>query len=339
MSLPSSYKIAVAEAPGSPLALKDIPMPTVGDKQVLVKVLACGVCHTDAAVAAGYFDNSFPRVPGHEIIGDVVQVGSAVEEVKPGDRVGGSWHGGHDGTCRECSRGLVQMCQNEEAHGVTLDGGFGEYVLMRSQAIVRVPADMDPAEAAPLMCAGLTSFNGIRKMGIEAGSLVAVQGLGGLGHLAIQYANRMGYKVAALSSGSSKKEFAQELGAHHYIDTSAEDPVKTLTSLGGADLIVATAPYAKAISPLVNGLRSLGKLLVLAPVGNVEIDTTVLLRKGASVLSWPSGNITDAEETLEFSKTHGVKCLVEKFPLEKVNEAMDHMLTRSVRFRSVLVVD
>ncbi|CAI0652012.1 unnamed protein product [Colletotrichum noveboracense] len=339
MSLPSSYKIAVAETPGSPLVLKDIPMPTIGDKQVLVKVLACGVCHTDAVVAAGYFGNSFPRVPGHEIIGDVVQVGSAVKEVKPGDRVGGSWHGGHDGTCRECSRGLVQMCQNEEAHGVTLDGGFGEYVLMRSQAIVRVPADMDPAEAAPLMCAGLTSFNGIRKMGIEAGSLVAVQGLGGLGHLAIQYANRMGYKVVALSSGSSKKDFAEKLGAHHYVDTSAEDPAKALTALGGADLIVATAPHAKAISPLVNGLRSLGKLLVLAPVGNVEIDTTVLLRKGASVLSWPSGNITDAEETLEFSKVHGVKCLVERFPLEKVNEAMGHMLTGSVRFRSVLVVD
>ncbi|KAI8279047.1 alcohol dehydrogenase [Colletotrichum sp. SAR 10_98] len=231
------------------------------------------------------------------------------------------------------------MCQNEEAHGVTLDGGFGEYVLMRSQAIVRVPADMEPAEAAPLMCAGLTSFNGIRKMGIEAGGLVAVQGLGGLGHLAIQYANRMGYKVVALSSGSSKKDFAEKLGAHHYVDTSAEDPVKALTALGGADLIVATAPHAKAISPLVNGLRSLGRLLVLAPVGNVEVDTTVLLRKGASVLSWPSGNITDAEETLEFSKTHGVKCLVEKFPLEKVNEAMGHMLTGSVRFRSVLVVD
>ncbi|KAK1851798.1 putative alcohol dehydrogenase [Colletotrichum chrysophilum] len=334
MSLPSSYKIAAAENPGSPLALKDTPMPTVGDEQVLVKVLACSVCHTDAVVAAGYFGISFPRVPGHEIIGDVVKVGSAVVGVKPGDRVGGSWHGGHDGTCRECSRGLVQMCQNEEAHGVTLDGGFGEYVLMRSQAVVGVPADMDPAEAAPLMCAGLTSFNGIRKMGIEAGGLVAVQGLGGLGHLAIQYANRMGYKVVALSSGSSKKEFA----AHHYVDTSTEDPVKALIALGGADLIVATAPHAKAVSPLINGLRSLGNLLVLAPVGNVEFDTTVLLRKGASVLSWPSGNITDAEEILEFSKVHGVKCLVEKFPLGKVNEAMGHMLTGSVRFRSVLVV-
>ena len=231
------------------------------------------------------------------------------------------------------------MCEKEEALGVTIDGGFAEYVCIRAEAVIRVPKDMDPAEAAPLMCAGLTTFNSIRKMRIEPGSVVAVQGLGGLGHLAVQFANRMGFNVVAISSGNSKRDFAKQLGAHQYIDTSVEDPIKALNTLGGAALIVATAPEAKVITPLVHGLRSQGKLLVLAPVGNVEFDTTALLRRGLSIHSWPSGTILDAEETLAFSKLHKVKCMVEMFPLKDVNKAMDQMLSGAVRFRSVLIMD
>ncbi|KPM46012.1 hypothetical protein AK830_g440 [Neonectria ditissima] len=339
MSLPSSYKAVVVESAGAPLTLKDIPLGAVAAGQVLVKVIACGICHTDAIVQAGYLGNAFPRVPGHEIVGDVVKVGDGVTAFHPGDRVGGSWHGGHDGTCRECQRGLHQMCQAAKAHGVTVDGGFAEYVAVQAEAVVRVPRTMDPAEAAPLLCAGLTTFNGIRRMGVEPGGLVAVQGLGGLGHLAVQFASRMGFRVVALSSGAVKRDFAMQLGAHRYVDTSVEDPVEALAGLGGAALIVATAPNAKAIAPLVKGLRSLGKLLVLAPVGGIEFDTTVMTRRGASVHTWPSGNILDAEETLEFAKLHGVKCLVEKFPLKDAEKAMARMLSGHVRFRSVLVMD
>lgn len=230
------------------------------------------------------------------------------------------------------------MCDNGEINGVTMDGGYAEYVLLRAEAAVRIPSSSDPAEVAPLLCAGVTVFNSMRQMGVLHGGLVAVQGLGGLGHLGVQFANKMGYKVVALSSGSDKKDFATKLGAHHYIDTSKEDPVQALQKLGGADMIVATAPNPKAISLLVGGMAPRGKLVVLAPVGPVEFDTTAMVVKGLSVSGWPSGHAQDSEDAIDFALTHGVKCMIERFPLKDVQSAFDHMTSGKVRFRAVLTM-
>ncbi|KAM0271953.1 hypothetical protein ACHAQH_008860 [Verticillium albo-atrum] len=338
-SLPKTYKAWVVEKAGGPLVLKDLDLKQPGPNQVLVKVRACGVCHSDAAMSSGGFGDVFPRVPGHELVGDVVAVGEGVTRFSGGDRVGGPWHGGHDMSCRQCQRGQFQMCDNGAINGVSQDGGYAEYALLRAEAVVRIPKDLDIAEVAPLLCAGVTVFNSIRKMQIEQGNLVAIQGVGGLGHLAVQYAAKMGYKVAVLSSGSAKEDFAKKLGAHTYIDTSKDDPVKKLKELGGAALIVATAPNAKAISPLTGGLQPGGKLCVLAPVGALEINSIDLIVGGTSVCGWPSGHALDSEEAIEFAGTHNVKCMIEKFPMAKAKEATDHMLQNKVRFRSVLMID
>ncbi|KAF6515613.1 hypothetical protein HZS61_004354 [Fusarium oxysporum f. sp. conglutinans] len=313
ISLPSTYKAAIVEAPGSPLKIVDIELKRPGPGQVLVKVLACGVCHSDSGLQQGYMGpNSLPRVPGHEIVGDVVELGQGVNRVTIGDRVGGTWHG---------------------------DGGYAEYVLLRSEAVVKVPRDIDPANVAPLLCAGVTVFNSIRKMQVEQGSLVAVQGIGGLGHLAVQYANKMGYTVAALSSGPEKKAFALELGAHHYIDSSEGDTVEALKKLGGAALIIATAPNPKAIGPLTGGLKVAGKLCILAPVGEIGVNSIDLMTKAASVHGWPSGHAFDCEDAIEFAQVHGVECHIERFPLEQAQQAMDAMIQNKVRFRGVLVMN
>lgn len=231
------------------------------------------------------------------------------------------------------------MCANGAINGVTRDGGFGEYVHLRSEAVVRVPDDVDPYEYAPILCAGVTVFNSMRKLQITPGEVVAVQGLGGLGHLAVQYAAKMGYKVVAISGGDKKKDFARELGAHEYINASTDDPVKRLTELGGAALIVCTAPNSKSISPLTGGLAAGGKLLILAPCGGVEVNSADLIMKMISVCGFPSGHALDSEEAIEFTKLQNVQCMVEKFSLKDVQKAYDHMLKGDVRFRSVLVMD
>ncbi|KAH8721606.1 alcohol dehydrogenase GroES-like domain-containing protein [Ilyonectria robusta] len=337
--LPTSYKAAVIEAPGAPLKVIDVDLKKPGPGQVLVKVLACGVCHSDAGLQQGHFGpHLFPRVPGHEIVGDVVEIGEGVSRVANGDRVGGTWHGGHDHTCRQCHMGLFQICDNAVSNGISQDGGYAEFVLLRSEAVVRVPKDLDPAQVGPLLCAGVTVFNSIRKMKIEQGNLVAIQGIGGLGHLAIQYANKMGYKVAALSSGPEKRDLALKLGAHEFIDSSQVDPIEALKELGGAALIIATAPNPKSIAPLTGALRAAGKLCVLSPVGQLEINSFDLISKAASVHGWPSGHALDCEDAIDFARTHGVTCLVERFSLHNAQEAMDTMIQNKVRFRSVLVM-
>ncbi|KAH9894685.1 alcohol dehydrogenase [Xylariomycetidae sp. FL2044] len=336
-SLPKSYKAAVFEGGNKPIAVKELELKQPGPGQVLVKVLTCGVCHTDLFIGGGAFGDIFPRVPGHEIIGDVVAVGEKVTRFTGGERVGGPWHGGHDGTCRPCARGQFQMCDDGKVNGVHFDGGYAEFVLLREEAVVRVPKDLDPVETAPLLCAGVTVFNSMRKMHVEQGNTVAVQGVGGLGHLAIQYANKMGYHTVAISSGDAKRDFAHQLGAHAYIDTSKEDPVKALQAQGGAAMIVATAPNGKAISPLVGGLQAGGKLVVLAPVGPVEFDTGNMVTKGISIHGWPSGHALDSEEAIRFSQDHGVKCMVERFKLEQAQEAMEKCESGKVRFRGVIV--
>lgn len=220
-----------------------------------------------------------------------------------------------------------------------MDGGYAEYVLLRAEATVRVPADADPAEIAPLLCAGVTVFNAMRNMNVIQGGLIAIQGLGGLGHLALQYASKMGYTVVALSSGSDKKDFAMQLGAHHYVDTSTENAAEALQKLGGANMIVSTAPNGKAVSPLVAGLAPLGKLIVLAPLGPVEFDTVAMVMKGTSVHGWNSGHQQDSEDAIAFAHTHGVKCIIEKFPfLTNYQEAFAKMESGEVRFRSVLAL-
>ncbi|KAI1279328.1 alcohol dehydrogenase [Xylaria sp. FL0933] len=337
-SLPKTFKGAAIVKSNAPVEIKEFDLREPGPGEVLVKVIACGVCHTDLFVATGAFGEFWPRIPGHEIVGDVVSVGSNVTRVKNGDRVGGPWHGGHDNSCRSCARGQFQMCDNGKINGVSFDGGYAEYVILRQEAVVRVPKDLDPAETAPLLCAGVTVFNAIRKQHVEQGNLVAVQGLGGLGHLAVQYASKMGYRTVAISSGSAKEEFARKLGAHDYIDTSKDDPVKKLQALGGAALIVATAPNPKAISPLIGGLQAGGKLIVLAPIGPVEFDTGIMITKGVSVAGWPSGHALDSEEAIQFSLDHGVKCMIEKFPLAEAAKAMDHCHSGNVRFRGVLIM-
>lgn len=338
-SLPKTYKAAVLTGHKSGFNLQDLELKRPTKGQVLIKVLACGVCYTDVAVSQGEFGNVFPRIPGHEIVGDVVEVGEGVEGVEVGQRVGGTWHGGHDGTCRSCQRGSFQTCDNELVNGVSKDGGYAEYALLRSEAVVRVPREMDPADVAPLLCAGVTVFNGIRKMQIQQGNLVAVQGLGGLGHLAVQYAHMMGYEVAVLSTGDDKADFAKKLGATHYINSKAKDAAEELNKLGGAALIVQTAPNPKVVGALVKGLQPHGKLLSLAPVGPVEIDTVALVVKGASVHGWPSGHALDCEEAIRFSQTHGVKCMIEKYKLADVQKAVDDLIAGKPRFRNVLIME
>jgi D-arabinose 1-dehydrogenase-like Zn-dependent alcohol dehydrogenase len=338
-SLPKTYKAAVFEKADAPITLTDVPLKHPGAGEVLVKVIATGVCHSDAGVQSGAFGNSFPIIPGHEVIGDVAAVGDGEKRWKVGDRVGGPWHGGHDGVCKQCQRGQFQMCQNGAVNGVSRDGGYGEYVLLRTEAVVKVPKEVDPVEYAPILCAGITVFNSIRKLSMPPGELVAVQGLGGLGHLAVQYANKMGYKVVALSSGDQKRDFAKKLGVHEYIDTSKEDPSTKLMEMGGAALIVCTAPNPKAISPLTGGLEPGGRLLILAPCGPVEINTADLIMKATGVVGFPSGHALDSEEAIAFTQLHDIHCMVEKFPLKDVQKAYDHMLSGDVRFRSVLVME
>ncbi|KAF2462197.1 alcohol dehydrogenase [Lineolata rhizophorae] len=338
-TIPQTYKAAVIEEVGKPLVVKELPVPKPQPGEVLIKSLACGICHSDAAVQSGAFPTKLPLVPGHEVVGEVVAVGEGEKRWQVGDRVGGPWHGGHDGICKACNRGLFQMCQNAAVNGVTRNGGYGEYATLRSEAVVDIPKDVNPAEVAPLLCAGVTVFNGIRNMGIVPGDVVAIQGLGGLGHLALQFSRRMGYRTVALSSSSAKKDFAMKLGANDYVDTSKEDTVSALKAMGGASLVVVTAPNPKIMGPLVNACGPLGKVLVLAPVGNIPVNTIAMIGQGVSVHGWPSGHANDSVETIDFAKRQDVNCMIEKFKLSQVNEAMDKMMKGDIRFRGVLVFD
>ncbi|KAK5955511.1 hypothetical protein OHC33_003151 [Knufia fluminis] len=336
-NLPKTFKVGVFKEAGKPLSFEERELKLPEDGEVLVKVLACGVCHSDAVVGFGGFGNSFPIIPGHEVIGEIAAVPSSEKRWKEGDRVGAPWHGGHDNTCKACRRGLAQMCENEQINGVTRDGGYGQYVTLRTEAVVSIPKEVDPAEFAPQLCAGVTVFNAMRQQKILPGETVAVQGLGGLGHLALQYCAKSGYRTVAISSSSTKKDFATQLGAHDYIDGSKGDIGKQLQDLGGAACILLTAPNSKLIPQLIGGLGPLGKLVVLAATdGPAQVDTNSMIQKGLSVSAWPSGQTQDSEDTIVFARVHDVKCMVEKFPLEKANEALEKMQKGDIRFRGVL---
>ncbi|KAF1983161.1 GroES-like protein [Aulographum hederae CBS 113979] len=341
MSIPETCKVMVVKEVNGPLVLEEQPVPEPQANEVLVKVLACGVCHSDESVRAGHFGPmvQFPIILGHEIIGDVVKVGASEKKWKVGDRIGGGWHGGHDGSCKVCNKGYFQICDNRTINGVTRNGGYAEYCVLRSEAAAAVPKDVDPAEYAPLLCAGVTVFNSIRHMNIEPSATVAIQGLGGLGHLAIQYARRMGFRTVALSTSDKKKDFAMKLGATDYVDSSKEDVAEALKKIGGASLVVCTAPNPEAIPGLMNGLAPLGKLLILAPVGDVPVNTVTMIMNGISVHGWPSGHGLDAEEAVSFAQVQDVHCMIEKFPLKDAQKAFDKMLSGSVRFRAVLTME
>ncbi|HSI70047.1 MAG TPA: alcohol dehydrogenase [Gillisia sp.] len=332
-------KAAQVQKKGGEFVIVDIDKPSPGEDEVLIKIEACGICHSDAFVKDGTFPGiEYPRVPGHEVVGIVEEVGSGVSLWKKGQRVGVGWHGGHCFTCEPCRRGNFINCVNAKVSGISYDGGYAEYMCAPQEAIAAIPEELSSAEAAPLLCAGITVYNALRNSGIRPGDLVAVQGIGGLGHLAVQYAVKMGMRTVAISTSDSKKELAKELGAHHFINTGNEDPAEALQKLGGAKLILATAPYSDAITAVVNGLGLDGKLLMVAATGEpIEVSPMQLLMGRKSVAGWPSGTAKDSEDTLQFSALTGTTAMIEEYPLDKVNEAYDRMINNKARFRVVLI--
>jgi len=323
---------------GGNLQVETVPVPEAKKGEVRIQVKACGVCHSDLIIKHGLAGNPFPRIPGHEVAGIDV-VGEGVTKYKKGDKVGVGWFGGHCGACKSCLQNEWVCCEKGQICGASYDGGYAEYIFAPEDALARIPEELSFEEAAPLLCAGITVFNAIRHQGLVGGDLVAIQGVGGLGHLAVQFAAKFGYKVAVISSGSDKEKLAKQLGAHVYINGSATDPAAELSKLGGAKLIVATAPNPKVIEPLIKGLSVGGKLLILAALGApLTINTLDMLMKKQSIVCWPSGDSRDSEDTLNFANLTGVKAQIEKFPLEKAQEALERMETSKARFRCVLTM-
>lgn len=333
----ATMKAARFTAKGSKLEVADVPIPEPAKGQVRVKVHACGVCHSDMFTQVGAMGNPFPRIPGHEAAGVVEKLGEGVTSFKVGDRVGLGWYGGSCGACHNCQNNQPVHCVKGRVSGISFDGGYAQYTVCDYNTLARIPDELSFEEAGPLMCAGITTFNAIRNQGVIPGSLVAILGVGGLGHLAVQYASKMGFVVAALSTGDDKEKMAKELGAKYYFNTSKLNASEELQKLGGAALIVATAPSAAAISPLVKGLKVGGKLLIVAaPNDNVSINAMDLIQSNGSVSGWASGDNRDSEDALTFSANTGVRAKIEVFPLEKAQDAYDAMLSNKVRFRSVI---
>lgn len=329
--------VQVSQA-GGPFEVVERDIPEPARDQILVKVEACGICHSDGLVKSGRFPGlALPRVPGHEIAGRVSAVGADVTAFKAGDRVGVGWHGGHCFQCDRCRRGDFINCTNGKITGISHDGGYAEYTAVPASSAARIPEGLSAAEAGPLLCAGITTFNALRNSGARPGDTVAVQGIGGLGHLGIQYAAKMGFRTVAVSSGSDKEALARELGAHEYIDTKTTAAAEGLNKLGGADLVLATAPHADAISATIGGLKARGKLLIVAaPFQPLAVSVFALL-SGKSVAGWPSGTAVDSEDTMRFSALTGVRPKIEVFKLEQAEEAYARVIENRVRFRAVLV--
>ncbi len=331
-----------AQATGAPglLEIVEREIPEPGATEVRIKVQACGVCHSDALVVEGSWPGiSYPRVPGHEVAGVVDAVGSGVVEWLVGQRVGVGWHGGHDGTCRECRRGDFRNCRNQKISGISYDGGYQEFMLAPAEALVPIPDSLSDVDAAPLLCAGITTYNALRHAGAFPGDLVAVQGIGGLGHLGIQFANKFGYWVAAVGRGTQSEPLAKKLGADLYIDSKAQNAAEELQQLGGARVILATAPNSKAMSELVDGLGPNGKLLVIgASFDPIEVAPVQLIIGSKSINGWAAGTPAASEDTLHFAELRGVRAMIETYPLEKAAEAYAHMMSGKAEFRVVLTM-
>ena len=333
-------KAAQISKAGGDFELVEREVPQPGPGEVRVKVEACGICHSDALVKDGIWPGlQYPRVPGHEIAGTVDAVGSDVTYWEKDRRVGVGWHGGHDFVCEQCRRGDFAMCVNRKVTGVDFDGGYAEYMIAPAAVLAAIPDNLPAEEAGPFMCAGVTVYNALRHSGARAGDVVAVQGIGGLGHLGLQYARQMGFKTIALGRGQDKEPLALKLGAHLYINSDAVDAVAELQKLGGARVILATAPNAKAISGVVEGLAVNGNLLVpAAPADPLVVNVFPLIMGRRSVSGWYSGTARDSQDTLEFSALNDVHPMIEKYPLSRVAEAYEQMHSGKVRFRVVLTI-
>ncbi len=325
---------------GAPLELVEREVPQPGAGTVRIKVEACGICHSDAVVVEGLMPGiEYPRIPGHEVVGTIDALGAGVSDFAVGQRVGVGWHGGQDGRCDACRRGKFFACRLHLVTGVTSDGGYAEFMIARSEALARFPDGLSPAESAPLLCAGVTTFNALRNSGARAGDLVVVLGIGGLGHLAVQYAAKMGFTTVAIARTGEVEPLARKLGASFFIASSTTNAVNELVKLGGARVILATAPSAKAMSALLPGLGPDGKLVVIgASAEPLEAAPTLLLLNSLSIDGWYSGTAIDSEDTLRFSKQAGVQSMNEVFPLERAAEAYQRMLSGKARFRDVLVM-
>src|SRR6202045_4882857 len=317
---------------------REIPQPGAG--HVRIQVQACGVCHSDVLTKEGLFPGiSYPRVPGHEVAGIIEELGAGVSSWKKGQRVGVGWHGGHDGTCLQCRRGDFRNCVNQKISGISYDGGYQQYMVAPVEALVSIPDSLSAVEAAPLLCAGITTYNALRHSGALPGDLVAVQGIGGLGHLGIQFANKFGYKVAALGRGFENAALAKKLGASLYIDSKATNAAEALQKLGGAQVILATAPNSKAMSELFDGLGPNGKLMVIgATFDPIEVTPPQLIFGSRTIQGWAAGTPADSEDTLRFAELSGVRPMIETYPLEKAAEGYARMMSGNAQFRVVLTM-
>jgi D-arabinose 1-dehydrogenase-like Zn-dependent alcohol dehydrogenase len=336
----AKMKVAQVPRPGGPIELVEREVPQPGFGEVRVRVQACGICHSDVYTKEGQWPGiQYPRVPGHEIAGVVDEVGSGVVGWKEGQRVGVGWYGGHCGHCRACRRGEFINCETLPVPGINYDGGYEEYMVAPADALALMPEGISAEEAAPLLCAGITTFNALRHSGAGPGDLVAIQGVGGLGHLGIQFANKFGYNVAAVSRGAENAALARKLGAHHYIDSQASNPVEELKKLGGARVILTTAPSGRAMTALIDGLGTNGKMVVVgASMDPIEVTPIQLIRGGRSLQGWASGTSADSEDTLNFSVLTGVRPMIEKFPLSRVAEAYERMMSGKAEYRVVLTM-
>jgi D-arabinose 1-dehydrogenase-like Zn-dependent alcohol dehydrogenase len=333
-------KAAQIPAPGADFRIVELEIPDPGAGHVRIKVQACGVCHSDVLTKEGLWPGiQYPRAPGHEVVGIVDEVGAGVSEWTMGQRVGVGWHGGHDGTCTASRRGDFGNCRNMKIAGISYDGGYQQYMVAPAEALVAIPEGLNDTEAAPLLCAGITTFNALRHSGAFPGDLVAVQGIGGLGHLGIQFANKFGYKVAAIGRGSENAALAKKLGASVYIDSKATNAAEALQKLGGAQVILATAPSSKAMSELIDGLGPNGKLMVIgAAFDPIEVTPIQLIGGSRTIQGWASGTPIDAEDTLRFAELTGVRPMIETYPLEKAAEAYARMISGDAQFRVVLTM-
>lgn len=335
----ATMRVVQVSRPNGPFEIAERPIPEPGAGSVRVKVEACGICHSDSVTKEGLLPAvQYPRVPGHEVAGVIDAVGPGVAGWEPGQRVGVGWNGGYCGCCDPCRRGMFFACVRGQATGVTLDGGYGEYMIAAASAVARMPAGLSPAEAAPLMCAGLTTFNALRNSGARPGDVVAVLGLGGLGHLGVQYAAKMGFHTVGIARGKNKEPLARQLGASVYIDSQAQDPAAELLKLGGARVVLATATSGEAMSAVQGGVAANGTLLIVGAAESMQVSPLSLLTGCRSIKGWYSGTSIDSQDTLAFSVRTGVRPMTETYPLERVAEAYDRMMSGKARFRVVLTI-
>jgi D-arabinose 1-dehydrogenase-like Zn-dependent alcohol dehydrogenase len=333
-------KVAQVPKAGADFQVVEREIPAPGAGHVRIKVQACGVCHSDVLTKEGAWPGiEYPRIPGHEVTGIIDELGAGVSGWTQGQRVGVGWHGGHDGTCLSCRRGDFRNCRNQKIAGISYDGGYQEYMVAPVEALVAIPDSLNAVEAAPLLCAGITTYNALRHGGAMPGDLVAIQGIGGLGHLGIQFANKFGYKVAAIGRGTETAALAKKLGASVYIDSKATNAAAELQKLGGAQVILATAPSSKAMSELIDGLGPNGKLVVVgATFDPIEVTPMQLIGGSRTIQGWAAGTPADSEDTLRFAELSGVRPMIETYPLEKAAEAYARMLSGNAEFRVVLTM-